>query len=214
MEEKIKIGFTQGDINGIGLEVIIKTFQESQLLELCTPVIFSSPKTINFYRRQLGAEDFNFTPVRELHQVQHKKINLVVCYEDELVIEPGKATQTGGKYAAISLEKATDALKLHQIDALVTAPINKNTIQSEQFKFPGHTEYLASKFGFEKGAMMLMCSDHLRVGLVTGHMPISKVTGTICIERIYNKLVQLQKTLLQDFVIRKPKIAEIGRAHV
>lgn len=210
MEEKIKVGISQGDINGIGLEVVIKTFLEPQLSEVCTPVLFSSQKTVGYYRRVLGTEEFNFNPIRDFRQINTKKPNVFVCYEEEVIIEMGKPTPAGGKYAAISLEKACDALKEGQVDVLVTAPINKHTIQSENFKFPGHTEYLASKFGFEKGAMMLMCSDDLRVGLVTGHSPISKVASLITTERVYDKIVQLAKTLLQDFVIRKPKIAVLG----
>lgn len=210
MEEKIRVGISQGDINGIGLEVIIKTFLEPQLTEICTPILFSSQKTVGYYRRVLGTEEFNFNPIREFKQVNTKKPNVFVCYEEEVVIEMGKSTPTGGKYAAISLEKACEALQQNNIDVLVTAPINKHNIQSETFKFPGHTEYLASKFGFEKGAMMLMCSDDLRVGLVTGHSPISKVASLITTERVYDKIVQLSKTLVQDFVIGKPKIAVLG----
>jgi 4-hydroxythreonine-4-phosphate dehydrogenase len=210
MEEKIRVGITQGDINGIGLEVVIKTFLEPQLSEICTPILFSSQKTVGYYRRVLGTEDFNFNPIRDFKQVNTKKPNVFVCYEEEVVIEMGKSTPNGGKYALISLEKACEALKENNIDVLVTAPINKHNIQSDNFKFPGHTEYLASKFGFEKGAMMLMCSDDLRVGLVTGHIPVSKIASTITTERIYEKIVQLSKTLVQDFVIQKPKIAVLG----
>jgi 4-hydroxythreonine-4-phosphate dehydrogenase len=210
MEEKIRVGISQGDINGIGLEVVIKTFLEPQLSEVCTPILFSSQKTVGYYRRVLETEEFNFNPIRDFKQVNTKKPNVFVCYEEEVVIEMGKSTPTGGKYAALSLEKACEALTQNQIDVLVTAPINKHNIQSPTFNFPGHTEYLASKFGFEKGAMMLMCSDDLRVGLVTGHSPISNVASLVTTDRVYEKIIQLHKTLKQDFVIDKPKIAVLG----
>ena len=210
MEDKIIVGISQGDINGIGLEVILKTLQEPQLTELCTPVVFSSQKTIGFYRKMLEMDDFNFHPTRDMKQINLKKPNVFICYEEEIPMEVGKQTQQGGKYAALSLEKACEALQNKSIDILVTAPINKHNIQSETFKFPGHTEYLASKFGFEKGAMMLMCSEHLKVGLVTGHTPVSKVASAITAERVFDKIVQLNKTLVQDFVIQKPKIAVLG----
>ncbi|MFN6038279.1 MAG: 4-hydroxythreonine-4-phosphate dehydrogenase PdxA [Bacteroidota bacterium] len=210
MEDKIILGISQGDINGIGPEVILKTLHESHLLELCTPVVFSSQKTIGFYRKLLGMEEFNFNAVRDLKQINNKKANVFVCYEEEVPIEPGKMTDLGGKYAALSLEKACDALEKKFIDILVTAPINKHNIQSDAFRFPGHTEYLASKFGFEKGAMMLMCSEQLKIGLVTGHTPISKVAQAINATRVYDKIVQLNNTLIQDFVLQKPKIAVLG----
>ncbi|MBC7863412.1 MAG: 4-hydroxythreonine-4-phosphate dehydrogenase PdxA [Bacteroidia bacterium] len=210
MEEKIRVGISQGDVNGIGLEVIIKTFLEPALSEICTPILFSSQKTVGYYRRVLATEEFNFHPTRDLKQINTKKPNVFVCYEEEVIIEMGKSTPTGGKYARLSLEKACEALKENLIDVLVTGPINKHNMQSDDFKFAGHTEYLASKFPSEKGAMMLLCSDNLKVGLVTGHIPISKVAENISTEKIYNKIIQLGKTLTQDFVIRKPKIAVLG----
>ncbi|MFN5183882.1 MAG: 4-hydroxythreonine-4-phosphate dehydrogenase PdxA [Bacteroidota bacterium] len=210
MDDKLIIGISQGDINGIGLEVILKTLIEPQVSELCTPVLFSSQKTVGFYRKMLGMEDFNFNPIRDLKQIKLKKPNVFVCYEEEVAMEVGKMNSTGGKYAAISLDKACEALKNKFIDVLVTAPINKHNIQSDSFKYPGHTEYLASKFGFEKGAMMLMCSDQLKIGFVTGHVPVSKITSYINTEKIFDKIVQLNKTLIHDFVVQKPKIAVLG----
>lgn len=210
MEDKIRVGISQGDINGIGLEVVIKTFLEPQLCEVCTPVLFSSQKTVGYYRRVLGVEDFNFNPTRDLSQINTKKPNVFVCYEEEVNIEMGKSTPVGGKYAAISLEKACDALKNNQIDVLVTAPINKNNIQSESFKTPGHTEYLAEKFGNGKSGIMLMCSDDLRVGLVTGHVPVKNIASELSIQKIEEKIQQLNRTLIEDFNIRKPRIAVLG----
>ncbi len=208
--EKIRIGISQGDINGIGLEVIIKTLLEPQLCEICTPVLFSSQKTVGYYRKVLGIEDLNFHPTRDLHQLNTKKPNVFNCYEEEVNIEMGKNSPTGGKYAYISLERATEALKNKEVDVLVTAPINKENIQSEEFKFAGHTEYLAAKLGEGKEAMMLMCSDDLRIGLVTGHIPVGKVAASLSTEKIVDKIKQLNNSLIQDFNIRKPKIAVLG----
>lgn len=210
MEDKIILGISQGDINGVGLEVALKTLAEPGIVDICTPVLFSSQKTVGFYRKMLGIEDFNFHPVRDIKQIHPKKVNVFNCYEEEVQMEVGKITPQGGQYAAISLDKACEALLNKQIQVLVTAPINKHNIQSKSFNFPGHTEYLATKFGYEKGAMMLMCSENLRVGLVTGHSPVNKIAPSITEERVYNKIVQLNKTLIQDFVIQKPKIAVLG----
>ncbi|HEX7413108.1 MAG TPA: 4-hydroxythreonine-4-phosphate dehydrogenase PdxA, partial [Bacteroidia bacterium] len=205
-EEKIKVGITQGDINGIGLEIILKTFSEPELIEICTPVLFSSQKTVGYYRKVMGMDELNFNSIRDLKQIHSKKINVFVCYEEEVPFEIGKSTVEGGKYALISLQKTCEAAKQGMIDVIVTAPINKKNIQSEQFKFPGHSEFLASYFGFEKGAMMLMCSDELRVGLVTGHVPLQQVTALITQDKVADKIVHLNKTLKTDFGIQKPRI--------
>lgn len=209
-EEKIKVGITQGDINGIGLEIVLKIFLEPDITEICTPVLFSSQKTVGYYRRVMGLEELNFHATRDLKQLNTKKPNVFVCYEEEVQIEMGKATDTGGKYALISLQKACESARQGMVDVLVTAPINKHNIQSEQFNFPGHSEFLASYFGFEKGAMMLMCSDNLRVGLVTGHVPLQQVPALITGERLSDKIIHLHKTLKVDFNIQKPRIAVLA----
>jgi 4-hydroxythreonine-4-phosphate dehydrogenase len=209
-DQKIIVGISQGDINGIGLEVVLKTFMEPELCDICTPVLFSSQKTVGFYRKVMGMEELNFNAIRDLKQLNSKKPNVFVCYEEEVQIEMGNSTPTGGKYAQISLQKACEAAKAGLIDVLVTAPIDKHNIQSENFKYPGHSEYLASFFGFEKGAMMLMCSDELKVGLVTGHVPVQNVSALITVERVKDKLQHLNKTLRSDFAIQKPKIAVLG----
>lgn len=209
-EEKIRIGITQGDINGIGLEIILKTFAQPELLDICTPVLFSSQKTVGYYRKVIGMDELNFNAIRDVKQILPKKINVVVCYEEEVSFEIGKSTKEGGKYALISLQRAAEAAKQGVVDVLITAPINKKNIQSENFKFPGHSEFLASYFGFEKGAMMLMCSDDLRVGLVTGHVPISQVSSLITEEKIADKIIHLNKTLKTDFGIQKPRIAVLA----
>lgn len=207
-EEKIKVGITQGDINGIGLEVILKTLMEPSLAELCVPVLFSSQKTVSYYRKVLGLEEFNFNPIRDLAQINTKKPNVFVCYEEEVNIEMGKSSDIGGKYAFISLEKATEALKNKQIDVLVTGPINKKNIQNPEFNFAGHTEYLGAKLGGEP--LMILCSDSLKVALVTGHIPVKNVSEKISAEKVYIKINQLHRSLMEDFGIRKPKIAVLG----
>ncbi len=209
-EEKIRVGITQGDINGIGLEIILKIFAEPELVDICTPVLFSSQKTVGYYRKVIGMDELNFNSIRDVKQILPKKVNVVVCYEEEVPFEIGKSTKEGGKYSLISLQKAAEAAKQGAIDVLVTAPINKKNIQSESFKFPGHSEFLASYFGFEKGAMMLMCSDDLRVGLVTGHVPISQVSSLITEEKVADKIIHLNKTLKTDFGIQKPRIAVLS----
>lgn len=208
-DNRIIVGISQGDINGIGLEVILKTLLEPGIAEICTPVLFSSQKTVSYYRKVLGLEDFSFNPIRDLTQLSHKKVNVFVCYDEEVNIEMGKATQTGGKYAYLSLARATQALQDKQVDVLVTAPIDKSTIQSEEFKFIGHTEYLADKFGDEP--LMLLCSDSgLRVAVVTGHIPLKDVASRLTVDGVSKKINQLHTSLVKDFGIRKPRIAVLG----
>jgi 4-hydroxythreonine-4-phosphate dehydrogenase len=207
-DEKIRIGISQGDINGIGLEVILKTLMEPSLVDICTPVLFSSQKTVSYYRKVLGLEEFNFNAIRDLSQINSKKVNVVICYEEEVNIEMGKPSDIGGKYALISLEKATEALFDKKIDALVTAPIDKHTIQSSTFNYPGHTEYLADKLGGEP--LMLLCSDQLKVAVVTGHVALKDVSQKITSEQISKKIDQLHRSLMEDFGVRKPKIAVLG----
>jgi 4-hydroxythreonine-4-phosphate dehydrogenase len=208
-EEKIIVGISQGDINGIGLEVIIKTFMDPQMLELCTPVLFSSAKTVAFHRKALNIEDFSFHPIKDLSEINHKRANLINVYEEDVNIEPGKQTPAGGTYAFKSLEAAAYALAQGKVHVLVTAPINKENIQSEEFKFPGHTEYLEERFG-DGNSLMFLVSSSLRVAVVTGHIPVTKVAEEISTEKIIKKLRALNRSLLQDFEIRKPKIAVLG----
>lgn len=208
-EDKIIIGITQGDVNGIGLEVILKTLMEPGVADICTPVLFSSQKTVSYYRKVLGLEEFNFHPIRDFTQINHKKANVFVCYEEEVNIEMGKASDIGGKYAYLSLDRATQALQNGDIQAIVTGPINKKTIQSAQFHYPGHTEYFGAKFGGDP--LMLLCSDAgLRLAVVTGHISIREVADRITTDRVFQKIEQLHKTLISDFGIRKPKIAVLG----
>jgi len=211
MSEKIRVGISQGDINGVGLEVIIKTFLEPGMEEICTPILFSSQKTASYHRKALGIEDFSFNIIREIDQANPKKPNLVNLYEEEVTFELGKSTPAGGKYALISFEAACNALAAGKIDVLVTAPINKHNIQSPEFNFKGHTEYLDQKFaGGNDDALMLMLSDNLKVGLVTGHIPVEQVAASISTEKILKRLSTLNQSLIRDFGIRKPRIAVLG----
>lgn len=209
MSEKVIVGISQGDVNGIGLEVVLKTLMEPGIAEVCTPVLFSSQKTVSYYRKVLGLDEFNFNPIRDLSQINNKKANVFICYEEEVNIEMGKPTEIAGKYAYLSLKRATEALLNKQIDALVTAPINKSTIQSPDFNFVGHTEYLGSVLG--GSPLMLLCSDSgLRIAVVTGHVPVKDIASHITIENVAGKILKLHESLTKDFGIRKPKIAVLG----
>ena len=213
MSEKIRIGISIGDVNGIGLEIIIKTLAESRIYDYCTPIIYGHTKLASFYRRTTQVEDLNFfvinNPAEIADKKDHRRPNMINCWEEDVKIEPGVVNNAVGKYSFISLERATTDLLSGEIDALVTAPINKDNIQSEQFNFPGHTEYLQDRDGAAESLMFLV-SDTLRVGVVTGHIPISKVSESITAEKIVAKLKLMDNSLKNDFWIRKPKIAVLG----
>jgi 4-hydroxythreonine-4-phosphate dehydrogenase len=208
VENKIVVGISQGDLNGIGLEIILKALSDTAITEICVPVLFSSQKTVSYFRKMLGLEDFNFNPLRDLSQVNSKKPNVFICYEEEVIIELGKPTLSGGKYAKISLETATQALLDKKIDVLVTAPINKHSMQEAGFIYPGHTEYLGEKLGGKP--LMILCSGNLRVAIVTGHIPVKSISQYINTETVLTKINQLHDSLVNDFGIRKPKIAVLG----
>ncbi|HEY6505233.1 MAG TPA: 4-hydroxythreonine-4-phosphate dehydrogenase PdxA [Chitinophagaceae bacterium] len=203
------IGISCGDLNGIGIEVIIKTFSDNRILELCTPVVFASNKAINFYRKSIPEVNFNYQVTKDFSRLNHKQINLFNCWEEETVITPGQLTETGGKYAVISLQSAVAALKQKQIDGLVTAPIHKKNIQSADFSFTGHTPYLKSMFGVNDVVMML-CAGNFRVALVTEHIPVSDIAKQVTKEAIVSKLSIISKSLQKDFGIDKPRIAVLG----
>jgi 4-hydroxythreonine-4-phosphate dehydrogenase len=212
MSEKIKLGISIGDINGIGLEIIIKALADSRIYDYCTPIVYGHTKVASFYRRTTGVEDLNFFVINhpnELTGKDHRKPNMINCWEEDIKIEPGIINAEVGKYSFISLERATNDLLSGDIDALVTAPINKDNIQSEQFNFPGHTEYLQARDNAAESLMFLV-SDTLRVGVVTGHIPVSKISESITGEKILAKLKLMDASLRNDFWIRKPKIAVLG----
>lgn len=206
---KIKVGITQGDFNGISYEIIMKTLQDARMLELFTPVIYGSSKIASYYRKIFDIAELNFNLVKKAEFANPKRINIVNCYENEVRIEIGKATAIAGELAYYALEKATEDLSHHKIDVLVTAPIGKHNIQSDKFRFKGHTEYLASKFG-TKDYLMLMVGNNLRVGVVTGHIPMKDVIRNITTENILSKIRIMNSSLKTDFGIQKPRIAVLG----
>ncbi|MRT92339.1 4-hydroxythreonine-4-phosphate dehydrogenase PdxA [Ancylomarina sp. 16SWW S1-10-2] len=208
-DTKIKVGITQGDINGIGYEVIIKTLMDNRILEICTPIIYGSPKVAAYHKKVLNIEDFSLNNIKSAQDAHFKRVNIINCTDENVKVELGKSTTSAGVASLASLEAAVKDLKEGNIDVLLTAPINKKNIQSETFVFPGHTEYLESRINSGK-SLMLLISDKLRVGVVTGHIPISKVPESITEEKILEKLDILNKSLIQDFGIRKPKIAVLS----
>jgi 4-hydroxythreonine-4-phosphate dehydrogenase len=203
------IGISCGDINGIGIELIIKALSDHRLLELCTPVVFASNKVINFYRKSIPDINFNYQNVKELTRISPKQVTLFNCWEEEVAINPGQMNETGGKYGIKSLEMAAQALKEGKIQGLVTAPIHKKNSQSETFRFTGHTPYLKALFGV-KDVLMLMVAENMRVGLVTEHIPMAEMPKHITREAILSKLVILKDSLIRDFGVDKPKIAVLG----
>jgi len=209
MSDKVKIGISIGDINGIGLEVILKTFAESKMLDYCTPIVYGHTKVASFHRKALHISDFAFHVINHPDAANPRKANMINCWEEDVKIDLGVANETGGKYALLSLQKATDDLLSGAIDALVTAPINKNNIQSDTFTFPGHTEYLQERSG-SSDVLMFLVSEGLRVGVVTGHIPVADVPQAITQEKIVKKLQLINESLKKDFWIEKPKIAVLG----
>lgn len=209
VENKPVIGFSCGDINGIGPEVIIKSVGDARLLEICTPVIFASNKVINFYRKGIADLSFNFLSIKDLSRINHKQINVYNCWDEEVPINTGIINELGGKYAIKSLTVAAQMLKEGKINGLVTAPIHKKNIQSNTFSFTGHTPFLKSLFNSDD-VLMLMVSENLRIGLVTEHVPIRDVAQNITKEIIAGKLKILHASLQRDFGIMKPRIAVLG----
>jgi 4-hydroxythreonine-4-phosphate dehydrogenase len=208
--ELIRVGITHGDINGIGYEVILKTLLDPRIYEICTPIIYGSPKIAAYHRKALNLGSFNLNAVNSVEEVTEKKPNIINVLDDNIRVELGKATSISGESALKSLEKATEDLKAGKFDVLVTAPINKEVIQSEGFQFPGHTEYLEKKFSSESKSLMLMVGEDLKVGVITGHISLRDVPQNITKENIINKLRILNKCLMEDFGIDKPKIAVIA----
>ncbi len=203
------IGISCGDINGIGIELIIKSLTDTRLLELCTPVVFASNKAINFYRKSVPDMNFNYQNTRELGRVTPKQVTVINCWEEEIAITPGTLNDTGGIYAIKSLTAAGIALKEKKIDGLVTAPIHKKNSQTADFNYTGHTPYLRNLFN-AKDVLMLMVADNMKIGLVTEHVPVSEVAKLITREAIISKLAILKESLQKDFGIDKPKIAVLG----
>jgi 4-hydroxythreonine-4-phosphate dehydrogenase len=208
-QQKPVIGISIGDLNGVGPELIIKTFSDQRMLDLCTPVIFASNKVINFYRKSTPDASFNYQIIKDLTRIATKQINIFNCWEEEVVINPGQLTENGGKYAVRSLMTAAQALKENKIQGLVTAPIHKNNTQSSEFNYTGHTPYLKSLYS-ANDVVMLMVAENFRVGLVTEHVPIKDVAQYITRDNILSKLSIINQSLIKDFGIDRPKIAVLG----
>jgi 4-hydroxythreonine-4-phosphate dehydrogenase len=203
------IGITLGDINGIGPELVIKALSDNRLNDICTTVVFGSSKVINFYRRTLPEINFAFTPIRELARPNPKQANIYSCWEEEIAITPGQLNETGGEYAVKSLVAATEALKKGEIHALVTAPLNKKNVHSNEFPFTGHTPFLQKAFE-ARDVLMLMVAENMRVALVTEHVAIKDVKSALSKELIVRKTQLLNESLRRDFGIDKPRIALLG----
>lgn len=208
-EGRIKVGISIGDTNGIGLEVIMKTFMDHRMLQTCTPVLYGSAKTVSQHRKALNLPDFNYNTIRSNNDIILRKINLLNCWEEEIKVDFGMQNDTGGIYALKSLQAATNDLLEKKIDVLVTAPINKKNIQQDGFQFPGHTEYLATQARIDEYSMILV-SEIMRIAFVTGHIPLKDVASILTAEKIVSKLKVMNDSLKKDFRIRKPKIAVLG----
>jgi len=207
--KSIRVGISVGDINGVGMEVIIKTFRDHRVLENITAIVYGSSRLASYYKKALGFHQFNFVKVKNADLAKPNKANLINVWEDEVKITMGDSTEEGGIYALKSLEAATADLAAGKIDVLVTAPINKHNIQSESFNFPGHTEYL-TKYANADTSLMLMVDETLRIGVVTNHVPLKEVSELLSKELILNKVRLLHSTLIKDFGVISPKIAVLG----
>ncbi|HZK03671.1 MAG TPA: 4-hydroxythreonine-4-phosphate dehydrogenase PdxA [Bacteroidaceae bacterium] len=209
IEEKIKIGITQGDFNGIGYEIILKTFQNQEMFDFCTPILYGSPKVAIYHRKAIESTT-NFTLIDSAAAAQPDRLNMVNCNEEEVKVEFGLPTEESGKAAFNALSKAVEDYRKGYIEAIVTAPINKKTIQSDAFNFQGHTEYIEFELGEGKKALMILMSESLKIALVTVHEPISKISQLISKDLIKEKIQILNETLLKDFQIEIPRIAVLA----
>lgn len=211
-ENKIKIGITQGDTNGIGYEVILKALEDPRMVELCTPIIYGSAKIAGFYRKQCGLPQYQITQIQKASQARPDQVNIINVVDEQVKIEPGVASREAGRAAFAALEAAVTDLRSGEIDALVTAPIDKATIQSAEFQFPGHTEYLEASLG-EQGvdhALMILATDRMRVALVTTHLSISSIAPAITKENVLARIRAFETALESDFAIRHPRIAVLS----
>ncbi len=208
-EYRPKIGITHGDINGVGYEVILKTFSDSRMFDVCTPLLYGNSKVASYHKKMITTPDYSFNTVKDADSMAPRKFNILNVVEEEIKIDIGKSSSVAGKLALKALDIACEDIKKNKIDALVTAPINKKNIQSENFKFPGHTEYLTQKFNCKDTLMMMVC-DKIRIGIVTSHLPLRDVTKVITKEMLYRKIQVMNNSLKRDFGIRMPRIAVLA----
>ncbi|NOZ46074.1 MAG: 4-hydroxythreonine-4-phosphate dehydrogenase PdxA [Chlorobi bacterium] len=207
--KKTKVGISHGDINGISYEVVLKTLQDNRIIEFCTPILYGSPKVSAYHRKALNITSINLTTIKQTEEANPKRVNILNCIDDNVRVELGKSTTMAGESSFKALETAVNDLIENKIDVLVTAPINKKNIQSKDFKFPGHTEYLKEKFEAEE-VLMIMISDIMKIGIVTGHIPVKDIAATLNSDLILSKLRMFNESLKVDFAIRKPRIAVLG----
>lgn len=206
---KIRVGITQGDINGVGYEVILKTFADPIMSELCTPIVYGSPKVATYHRKAMNLTT-NFVCINNANEASRDKLNIINCNSDEVKVEFSKCDSEAGKAAFEALQRAVDDYKSGVIDVIVTAPINKHSIQSEKFSFPGHTEYFEKELGNGENALMILMKEDLRVALVTNHLPVSQIASSITKDLIQNKVNIFNHSLRQDFGIDAPRIAVLS----
>lgn len=206
--QKIKIGISLGDINGVGPEIIIKTFSNRQIFENFIPIIYGSSKIMAYHKNMVNEPNFSFTTISSTDRANHSKVNVINCWDEDVTITLAKATIEGGKYAAVSLEKAVFDLKSGNIDALVTAPINKQAMKMGGFEHTGHTEYITSEVGGR--SLMMMCSEMMKVALVSNHIPVAQAASHVTKEIVAEKLRIFNESLRRDFGIEKPVIAVLG----
>ncbi len=208
-DRKPIVGITHGDFNGINYEIIIKTLVEPKLLEFFTPVVYGSSKIVSFFRKAINLNEFNLNVIKKADAAIPKRLHIINCTEQDVKIDVGESTQLAGQLSLTALDMAVEDLKNGSIDVIVTAPINKNNIQSDKFAFKGHTEYLADKFS-TKNYLMMMVARNLRIGFATGHISLSEVSKTLTVDQIVRKLIVMNNSLIRDFGIVKPKIALLG----
>jgi 4-hydroxythreonine-4-phosphate dehydrogenase len=206
---KIKVAISCGDVNGIGMEVVIKSFQDNRMFEFCTPIVYAQSKTAPNYRKEIGTQDFSFNLISSYEKANSKQVNLVSVQEEEVPLTFGAITDEAGKLAYASLKMATQEIASNHADILVTAPLHKQNIPWESDDIKGHTEYLAH-YANEDHPLMLMVHDEMRVGVVTGHVPLKDVAQKLSVDKIVTTLEVFKKSLIQDFNIHQPRIAVLG----
>jgi len=209
MNKNIRIGITHGDLNGIGYEIIMKSIADPRIFDGKTIIVYGSAKAAAFHRKNSEIENFNFHQINNADEAQQKRANIINCVDADIKVDAGKSTVEAGKASIEALQAAVADLKNNKIDVVVTAPINKKNITEAGFDFPGHTEFFAKEFGGSNHVMLLM-NDLLKIGIVTGHMPLSEVPKHVTKENILSKLEVLHNTMMRDFAIRKPRIAVLG----
>ena len=209
-EKKIKVAITHGDINGVGYEVILKTFGDSRMFDLCTPIVYGSTKVASYHKKLLTSmpQEMQFTSIRDASEAQDRKFNFINLTQEEIKIDLGKSTEVAGRLSRESLNRACADLKAGKVDVLVTAPINKRNIQAPDFDFPGHTEYLSHQFG--SASLMMMVCDRIRIGIMTNHYALKDVPGALTHNLLFDKMMLMNESLKRDFGITRPKIAVLA----